>query len=111
MLRPISDSAFARIRRIYGKPALLSGSFAYAVYVLAQIDQFHGSISRTALNVVAGVIPCAVAGCALAPALVPLMSVLSVPSRGGRGLAVKAVKALALFGIVAALAVALDHLG
>jgi hypothetical protein len=111
MLHSTSESAFARVRRIYGKPALLSGSVAYAVYGLVQIDRYHGSLSHTALNVAAGIVPCALAGCLLALALVPLSLALRARPTSGRGLAVKAVKVSAVLGVVAALVVIVDHLG
>ena len=110
MLHSSSESAFARMRRIFGKPALLSGSLAYALYVLLQIDQYHGNVWRTVLNVAAGIVPCALAGCILALVLVTLSSVLTVRTSGTRGIVVKIVKASAVLGVVVALVVALDHL-
>jgi len=111
MLQSGSETAFARIRRIYGKPALLSGSLAYALYALVQIDQFHGSVSRTALNVAVGVIPCAIIGCVLAPVLVSLSSILMVRTSGARGIVMKTVKTSAVLGTIVALVVLLDHVG
>jgi|GEM_PF-4584165 len=102
---------FARARRIFGKPAFLSGSFVYGVYALVLVDHVHGSIARTALDLAAGLVPCALAGCLLALVLVPLMAILTTPTRGARGIVAKTLKASAVLGIVAALVVVLDHLG
>ncbi len=111
MLPSTSESAFARLRRVYGKPALLSAGFAYGLYVLVEIDRFHGSVPHTMRGIVAGLVPCALAGCLIATAFVPLTAVLTSRARGPRGLVRATIAAAGMVGVVAALLVGLDHLG